>query len=100
MAKHIFYEDAIEFSLVSYYIAKTIKQAMEMQRVLIGENPHTDSWKQCADDDDFMLWLDNMGEIKARRAGDVFEGDDMFVVGKIRDWAEAYNYGFFCDIYY
>ena len=100
MTKHIFYEDAIEFSLVSYYIAETIEQAMEMQYALIGENPCVDCWSQCADDDDFMLWLDNVGELKARRAGDTPESDDMFVVGKIQDWAEAHDHGFFCEIYY
>jgi len=84
MTLHVF-TDTVE-----YYIAKSIKQAIEMQRKYFGENPgEAEDWEQCDDDAELNIWLDDFGDLTEH-------GEGVLVTGTFRDWADSYKPGFLC----
>ena len=85
---HVFADTA------EYYVAKTIEQAMEMQRQYLGENPgEEEDWGQCDDDSELFIWLDDFGDVTEHGIG-------MPVLGTFRVWAESYAPGFLCSTEY
>jgi len=74
------------------YVAETLEQALEMERQMYGgDNPGEDEdWGQCADDDEILIWLDDVGEIAEKGMG-------VLVLGTCDVWAEAYGSGFLCS---